>query len=49
MSTTFSRKKRFSRRLQKRLQNQRILRLIKHFTHARERLMAATILTYRFP
>jgi hypothetical protein len=46
MSTTFSRKKRFSNRLQKHLQNQRILRFIERSARPRERLKAATILTY---
>jgi hypothetical protein len=48
MSTTFSLKTRISQRLEKSPENQQILRLIKQSARARERLIAATILTYRF-
>jgi hypothetical protein len=48
MSTTFSLKTRISRRLEKSPENQQILRLIKQSARPRERLIAATILTYRF-
>ena len=48
MSTTFSRKTRIFHRLEKSPENQLILRLIKRSARLRERLMAATLLTYRF-
>jgi len=48
MSTTFSLKTRISQRLEKSPENQQILRLIKQSARSRERLIAATILTYRF-